>query len=264
MTPLLKAALELAEDGFPIHPLVPNAKNPLLDDWPEIASTDPDQIRSWWTQWPKANIGVVCGGEQRLLVVDVDKDKGGIASLLDLAQTTGHSLPATLRILTAGGGVHIWLRVPDGVPLPGNSVGKRKLAPGLDTRCHHGYVVAPPSRVDGNFYRRANPSPDTIAEAPPWLLERLARGGNGHARTDPSEWAELAGSMVPEGERNDTIARLAGKLFRHLPAADARLAAHLILAFNEARCDPPLDHDEVVRTLDSIASLEMRRRGIRP
>jgi hypothetical protein len=232
-----------------------------LDDWPDIASTDPEQVREWWTKWPSANIGVACGGEQRLLVLDVDRDKGGIETLLAIEQATGHAIPDSLRVRTAGGGLHVWLRVPDDVDLPGNSVGKKKLGAGLDTRCHRGYVVVPPSCVEGSLYRWSDPCPDTIAPAPAWLLERLARGSNGYARTDPSEWAALAAAMVPEGERNDTIARLAGKLFRHLPAADAHLAAHLILAFNEARCDPPLDHDEVARVLDSIAAAEMRRRG---
>jgi hypothetical protein len=44
----LQAALSLAR-GFPVFPLVPNGKEPLYDDWPSIATTDPNAIRQMWT-----------------------------------------------------------------------------------------------------------------------------------------------------------------------------------------------------------------------
>jgi hypothetical protein len=263
----IKAALGLARRGFPVHPCRANSKLPLLNDWPARATTDPTTIKAWWHRWPRANIGVATGGEQRLLVIDVDPDKGGsVAMVAD--QDTPYGIPATVAATTPRGGLHLWLRVPDGRPLPGNTAGK--LGPGIDTRCARGFVLVPPSTVvwrapDGHrHYGRYRWSPDgadQIAEAPDHLLDRLDRGGGDGRATPPEEWLALVTAGVVDGERNQSIARLAGKLFRHLPAADAHLAAELVACFNAARCRPPLEADELQRTLDSIADAEARRRG---
>ena len=103
-------------------------------------------------------------------------------------------------------------------------------------------------------------SGDRIAEAPVWLLDLLdPRGTNGHA-TAPEEWQAIALAGVDHGARNQTIARVAGLLFRRLP--DPTLAAELVACFNVIKCRPPLEAHELKRTLDSIAAKEMRRRGL--
>jgi hypothetical protein len=73
------------------------------------------------------------------------------------------------------------------------------------------------------------------------------------------EWSELIGSGVGEGERNDTIARLSGYLLRR--HVDPLVTLELMFAFNEARCRPPLEPDEVGRTVLSIAKKERGKRG---
>jgi hypothetical protein len=50
-------------------------------------------------------------------------------------------------------------------------------------------------------------------------------------------------------------------LFRHLP--EPTLAAELVACWNRVNCRPPLQADELKRTLDSIAAKEMNRRGLR-
>ena len=40
------------------------------------ATTDADQVRAWWTQWPDANVGVATGGG--LVVIDIDPRHGEI------------------------------------------------------------------------------------------------------------------------------------------------------------------------------------------
>jgi len=55
-------ALEHAQKGFYVFPLAPGLKIPLLEEnWKEIASLDPDQIKEWWEKNPDANIGIACG-----------------------------------------------------------------------------------------------------------------------------------------------------------------------------------------------------------
>ena len=41
------------------------------------ATHDPEQIESWWSQWPDANIGIATGEISGLLVLDIDEKNGG-------------------------------------------------------------------------------------------------------------------------------------------------------------------------------------------
>jgi hypothetical protein len=247
-------AVSYAKRGWPVHPVWPGRKTPLLEHWPERATTDPAIIRRWWSRWPAANIGLRTGGEPRLLVIDIDP--GGEDSLAALEREHGR-LPTTLQVRTPRGGRHFYLRVPPARPLPGNSAGR--LGPNIDTRGEGGYVLAPPSVVNGGRY-----SPITregrALKAPAWLLDLLEMPDAGRAAS-PEEWLAFVTEGVDQGARNQSLTRLAGKLFRHLPPADALLAAQLVLAFNEARCRPPLPVAEVCQVLNSIAAREARRRG---
>jgi hypothetical protein len=254
---LARAAIALARRGLPVHPIRPDEKLPLLEDWPNRATLDSTTIASWWRRWPTANVAIATGGAMRLLVVDVDPDAGGEASMAALEREHG-ALPETVEAVTPRGGRHLYLIVPNGRTMPGNSASK--IGDGIDTRGWNGYVLAPPSTVNGRPYAWSVDSGDRIAEAPGWLLGLLNAdtGGQGKA-TSPEVWRRLI-EGVEAGARNQSITRLAGLLLRRLP--DPLVAAQLILAFNEARCKPPLPAEEVQRTLDSVAAREMRRRGL--
>ena len=136
--PRLAAALDYAAAGLPVLPLdgkIPRNRGGLTN-----ASTDPAVIAEWWRRWPSANVGIRTGAECGLVVLDVDTPKGGAGTLAELERKHG-KLPATARVLTGGGGEHIYFRHP-GRELR-NSAGR--LGAGLDTRGDGGYVVAPPS-----------------------------------------------------------------------------------------------------------------------
>jgi hypothetical protein len=221
------------------------------------ATLDPRTIESWWRRYPRANVAITTGGTFRLLVIDIDPDEGGEASFTRLEQEHG-ALPATVEVVTPRGGRHLYLIVPPGRTMLGNSAGK--LGPGIDTRGQGGYVLIPPSVIKGRAYTWSVDSGDRPAPAPDWLLALLEASTGGPGRvTPPKVWRKLVDG-VEAGARNHTITRLAGLLLRRLP--DPLVAAELIFAFNEARCHPPLPVEEVQRTLDSIASREMKRRGL--
>ena len=134
-------ALEHAKKGFYVFPLAPGLKIPLLDDnWIEIASVDPDQIKKWWDQDPDANIGIACG-PSGLCVLDVDMKKGkdGQKSLEALEVEFG-CLPKTLEAKTPSGGRHLIFKGKTG-----NSYGR--IGPGLDIKSEGGYIVAPGSET---------------------------------------------------------------------------------------------------------------------
>ena len=53
---MLRAALAYAALGWRVLPCQAGGKLPILRDWPNAASTDPDVITEWWRQQPNANI----------------------------------------------------------------------------------------------------------------------------------------------------------------------------------------------------------------
>jgi hypothetical protein len=75
------------------------------------ATLDPRTIESWWRRYPEANVGIACGGVMRLLVIDIDPDAGGEASLTALEREHG-AFPATVESVTPRGGRHVFLQVP--------------------------------------------------------------------------------------------------------------------------------------------------------
>lgn len=134
---LMEAALALAERGLRVFPLKAGSKHPpLIKDFPTNATTDAAQIRAWWTKWPDANVGV---STNDLLVLDVDPKRGGLASLAALEAENG-PLPATFRVRTPSGGLHLYFAAKSPVACSVNRV-----APGIDVRGHGGYVVGPGS-----------------------------------------------------------------------------------------------------------------------
>ena len=145
-------------------------KHPLTRDGVKSATQDADRITAWHARWPKANWGVACGGDLRLLVVDIDPDKGGEASWREL---TANGWPDCPTVRTGSGGWHYYMRTPSGVELPKNSASA--IAPGVDIRSEGGYVIAAGStHRTGGRYTWAEFEDDPLPEAPAWLIARIA------------------------------------------------------------------------------------------
>ena len=244
----LDAALRYLEQGWPVLPVAPAHKRPLVP-WQRLQHhrPSPREVRGWFWRWPRAGVGVVTGRVSGLVVLDVDPAHGGGASLARLEAAHG-PLPATVACRTGGGGRHLYFAHPGGVVR--NRAG---LAQGLDLRGDGGYVVAPPSlHPSGGRYRwEPGRSPWELEPAPlpGWLRERAA-GGRGHPL---AYWRALVHEGVEEGARNSTLASLAGHLLWH--GVDPYVALELLLAWNRVRCRPPLDDREVARVVASIARL---------
>jgi hypothetical protein len=257
MTPLA-AARAYAARGWHVLPARAGAKVPLTPHGVHDATTAADTIAAWWRRWPTAGVAIATGAASGLVVLDVDARHGGDDTLADLERAHGR-LPDTPRVLTGGGGLHVYLAHPGGaVPC---SVGA--LGPGLDVRADGGHVVAPPSpHASGRRYAwevGASPADVPLAPVPPWLLARLVEQRS-RAPRPADEWAALVRDGADAGRRNDAVARLAGYLLRRRPAPHVVL--ELVRAWSASRCRPPLADDELVRTVDSIARRELRRREV--
>lgn len=171
---LLTAALELASKGVPVFPCNLD-KSPRTTHGYKNATTDPAQIRKWWTRWPDASIGVPTGRASGLLVLDVDLPKNengrdGEAVLAALEVEHGQ-LPVTMEARTGSGGRHIFYRYPADQEVRDSA---NKIAKGLDVRGEGGYViVAPSGHPSGRRYSWVRQEP--LAQAPKWLIALAAQ-----------------------------------------------------------------------------------------
>lgn len=245
MNGLLEAALQYAEEGLSVFPVEPRGKRPLIKDNLARATSDRDQIREWWEQWPDANIGLVAG--DGLAVLDVDKKAGGEATLNRFVKEAAEPSNFTKIIRTGGGGFHFYFRDDPEAPLP-QSAGK--LGPGLDIRAGgKGYVVAPPSvHPSGKKYELHNGS--VMAEVWPWLREKAFES----AASSEYKTAVKEGKKIEEGARNDALASLAGRLRRQ--GIDPSAIEAALLIENSKRCEPPLPDEEVQKIARSVSRYE--------
>lgn len=138
MTVPVSAALRLARAGWRVLPLV--GKKPFLRDWVNLATTDRDTIKGWWSE-QDYNVGAVIPDNH--VVIDIDPHNGG--SLEALEELAGVEMPATLSIYSGrgDGSVHLhYLR-----PFPKTT--KVRMPTGIDV-LSNGQVVMPPSIHPGS------------------------------------------------------------------------------------------------------------------
>jgi hypothetical protein len=200
----LDAALGLAVAGLRIFPVrVYYAKEkkkwekvPRIEGWrEEAASTNPNQIREWWKQFPGSCPGIALHHAD-LVAVDADKHRAsadGVAALKEL-QAKYKEFPKHPVCATAGDGEHHYFRQPPGIKLT-NSAGR--LPPGIDVRGVGGFVIAPGSkRADGKLW--SAPGFVTAYKAgdipiiPDWLFAQI------HS---PEQKTQTNGGAVPHDDR---------------------------------------------------------------
>src|SRR4051812_49746069 len=110
MTALHDAALAYAARGWPLFPLKPREKTPLISkadggNGVKDATTDPAAIEAWWTACPEANIGLACGAA--FFVLDADflgfpADEPDGADTVTALQRRFGKLPPTVKQYTGG------------------------------------------------------------------------------------------------------------------------------------------------------------------
>lgn len=189
---MVRTALAYAAAGWPVFPCKPGSKEPATDHGFKDASVDPDVIRWWWQRTPDANVAIATGAPgPDVLDVDVKPEGSGFAAFNRL-KSAGLLTGARALVKTRSGGLHAYY---SGTEQPCGRLTRHY----LDFKARGGYVIAPPSKVDGRPYelldhRIANatlewakvrrlleppPSPPRHVrrtdpgQLPAWLIERL-------------------------------------------------------------------------------------------
>ena len=195
-------ALYYASRGWRVFPVVPDgSKRPAITDWPNVASADPSRVESWWSHtYHGHDIGIVCGPESDLLVIDVDLYKEEAEGEFDAWCAEHGACPDTPEVVTPRGGRHLYLRWPTGVEPSQSSIGK-----GIDVQGIGRYVVAPPSRgANGQDYaweESSRPSQIEVANVPAAWIEGFGTTSSGTVTSsiegaDDADAADECGAVL--------------------------------------------------------------------
>lgn len=212
--------------GYRVFPITPGKKAPPLCKWADEATTDAGRIGDWWDKTPDANIGLAMG--EGVFVLDVDGPGHGVdgrRTLGELSREIG-DLPTDALAYTPGGGLHVYMQGD-----ARNSAGA--LGEGLDIRGEGGYVLAPPSIIDGKRYRWNGGKLMTPPAAPVALMQRL------QASSAATVAVPAAGAQIPRGQQDHALFAMARQAFEaglSLAAVEAAVWTAM-----QTQCD---DHDQ--------------------
>lgn len=179
-----------AEAGIPVFPCFKDGKKPASPNGFKDSTTDLAIIDEWWQQEPEYNLAV-CPDFAGWFVLDIDP--GADRSIYE-------KLPATYRVRTPRGGTHDYYEGSGASTVS-------KIAQHVDTRGVGGYVLVPPSRVDGVEY--------TVEEdldyhaVPAWITEKLSTS------------ATIVAASVDKADLIENINRATTFLQREEPAVNS-------------------------------------------
>lgn len=239
MSERLEAALQYAERGWAVLPLhgawtpkndnpdqqlrcscikgykcKSKGKHPRNHQGSRGASKDFNTIKEWWDEWPMANIGIATGPASGFWVIDIDMKKGanGWDSMFDLWGEEINETKMGLCQKTPTGGFHILVDWDEEVQ-PANQTG---VLANVDIRADGGFIVAYPSRIGGEQYiwNDENFEP---TEWTTWMVELCQLSHQKKFTIDKDGGSQLDlesiyQSGIPDGERDNTMLRVAAKL----------------------------------------------------
>jgi hypothetical protein len=295
----LQLALDLAARGWHILPLSPTSKRPLgnctacrdddqgrtphrIEDCPCIpagtwchgvraATTNPDQIGSWWTRQPNA-IPAVAAGPSGVTLIDVDNHpealpddlatgllpgidlaterlperlwrhreafRDGRDTLQLLARLRGGDRPwptdpehQPLTVTTPSGGRHLWYRAP-AADLHQQLSHPRGIAWQVDIKAGWSYGIAPGATSRKGVYAITSRDIAEPGRMPDWLAREVVR---------------VASPRQPRPAPTVVRHEL------HKPPAEARAAAYLTEVINRGAADLAGMRDGRQRALSALA-----------
>ena len=143
----LREAVAFATSGWPVLPCLPGQKIPATPHGYRDATTDPEQINDWFGHHPDWNLAIATGAPgPDVLDVDDHGPAGSGYPAFRRLRAAGLLDSAAIYVRTPSGGLHAYFTGSDQrnghVP-----------AHHLDFRSAGGYVLTPPSQIDGQPYQ---------------------------------------------------------------------------------------------------------------
>lgn len=240
----LHQALTYASRGWPVFPCQPDQKIPATRHGYRDATTDQERITAWFSRGPAWNLAIATGAPGPD-VLDVDqhgKAGNGFGAFKRLRQA-GLLDSASAYVRTPSGGLHVYFA--------GSRQHNGHLADQhVDFRSVGGYILAPPSRVDGRPYQLIK-TLDRQGALNWAAVTRLLQPQRQPYRSEPRQAADRDVSRLArwvarqtEGNRN------AGLFWAANRALEADSATDLSPLADAAR-EAGLAEPEITRTLDS-------------
>ena len=244
MKNFLERAQATVARGVPVIRLRPKTKIALDSGWPELATTDSAIIAKWALETPEANCGAVAKAELNgVWFFEIDDP----LVPRRIESETGQKIPRTYRVRSRPGrGHYYWKQTVESIALGNVAQGYVKNGD-FSVRVNNEYVVAAGSLHPNTGEPYEVVCEADIIEAPVWLIEWV----KGQKLEQKKVVAQDETDIIPDGKRNDTLARIAGKL-RNAGLDREGIEAHLFKV-NAERCVPPMTDDEVRTVAGSIA-----------
>jgi Bifunctional DNA primase/polymerase, N-terminal len=240
----LHQALAFAARGWPVLPCQPGRKTPATRHGVRDATTDPEQITAWFGRHPDWNLAIATGAPgPDVLDVDQHGQAGNGYAAFGQLRAAGLLAGARAYMRTPSGGLHAYFT-------GSNQRNGHLPAHHLDFRSRGGYVLTPPSQVDGKpyelvqaFHVRGGLDWDAVVG---YLQPQREPPRPRNPQAGPHDINGLARWVASQGQGN----RNAGLFWAANRALDADPAADLSPLATAAR-QAGLDEREITRTLDS-------------
>jgi putative DNA primase/helicase len=164
----------LTSRGIPVVPVNPGERRCQLPGWPQLATTDQEQLNAWAAQNPNYNTAAVAKPDG---FVVLDSDSEDLADRIK--RDTGKELPDTFTVRSGGKGYpHLYFRQTECTRALGN---RNTTGRGFDWQSVNKYVVGPGSQLaGGGEYRAINSAP--IADCPDWLVDWVEKNSGSEKR----------------------------------------------------------------------------------
>lgn len=284
---VLKAALEYAARGLRVVPLYglragggcecrhgkdcPSAgKHPRINDWETQATINEDVLQTWWSRWPRSNVGVHMGQASNLIDLECDSPEAEQT----LLRLFNGNIPIVPTYQSKRGKHRLFRWRPE---LPNPDKARFKIGT-LDVLTGNGQKgqqsVFPPSVRDDAEYKWLI----TFDEADPGEItdDVFSRLHNLFGEDVPKEARPKSDRQklyeqetIGEGERNDTLYKEACHQWRMYASVrgprafhDPDVHAHVyqqIWAWNLAKVKPPLSDDELRVLVESARDFMQRQ-----
>jgi len=260
MTPTEKAARWYCTEGYSVIPIRADASKKPLVKWEQYQKEKAplQQIEEWWQRWPDANIGIVTGEISGISVVDKDLHKMSPEQKAETAKLLPPENTPTANSIS--GGEHVYYQYHADIPQTAG------LIPHVDTRNNGGYIIAPPSAINGRKYLwQAGKAINNLSLA---IIQKhtlsillsstrdlgLSREGVNHTKPHETTTNHIS---FEEGNRDQALFHVANCLTKGgMPVNEMQ---GLLSLMASKLCNPPYDQNEITAKIRSAIQRAEKR-----